>query len=115
MRQMSATPSVVPNADSTVYIVLDDFGNLGASYRETDTADCDRASVVNDLLHGQFHNPVRVVAFNTIEGWSADASKDIAHAVLEQARAEGETLPRKVCAFCARHTGEDVPTDLIAA
>ena len=28
MRQMSATHSVVPNADSTVYIVLDDFEKL---------------------------------------------------------------------------------------
>jgi hypothetical protein len=34
--------------------------------------------VVKDLLQGQFHNPVRVAAFNTVEGWSADASEDIA-------------------------------------
>jgi len=42
--------------------------------------------VIDDLLHGQFHDPFRVVAFNTIEGWSADASEDIAHAVMERAR-----------------------------
>jgi hypothetical protein len=54
MRQMSATPSVTPNAGSTVYIVLDDFGKLGASCRETDTTYCDRGSVIDDLLHGQF-------------------------------------------------------------
>jgi hypothetical protein len=86
MRQISATPSVTTNAGSTVYIVLDDFGKLGASCREIDTADCDRGSVIDDLLHGQFHDPFRVVAFNTIEGWLADASEDIAHAVMERAR-----------------------------
>ena len=115
MRQMSATPSVVPNADGAVYIVLDDFGDIGASYRETDAADCDRASIVRDLLQGQFHNPVRVIAFNAAEGWSADASEEIARAVLECARAEGETLPSKVQAFCERHTIEYLQADLFAA
>jgi hypothetical protein len=112
---MPATPSVVPNAGLTVYVVLDDFGNVGTSYRETDAQDCDRASVVRDLLQGQFHNPVRVIAFNTAEGWSVDASKDIARAVIEQARIERETLPRKVRAFCERHIGEEVPAELVSA
>jgi hypothetical protein len=115
MRQMTFTPSLVPKADGTVYIVLDDFGSIGCSYRETDINDCDRASVVNDLLQGQFHNPVRVIAFNTTEGWSADASEEIARAVLEHARAEGETLPSKVQAFCERHTVEYLQADLFAA
>jgi hypothetical protein len=105
----------VPNADGAVYIVLDDFGKVGASYRETEVDGCDRASVVNDLLQGQFHNPVRVVAFNTAEGWSVDASEDIARAVIERALAESETLPRKVRAFCEWHTGQDVPGNLVAA
>jgi hypothetical protein len=86
---------VVPNPDFTVYIVLDDFGNLGASYRETDAEDCDRASAVNDLLKGQFHNPVRVVAFNTVEGWPADASEDIARAVVERARTDAKRFPAR--------------------
>jgi hypothetical protein len=115
MRQMTFTPSVVPKAEGTVYIVLDDFGNFGCAYRETDVNDCDRASVVNDLLQGQFHNPVRVIAFNIAEGWSADASEEIARAVLERARAEGETLPRGVEAFCERHTIQYLQRDLFAA
>jgi hypothetical protein len=114
MRRIAATPSMVPNRDSTVYVVLDEFGTLGTAYRETDAEDCDRASVIRDLLQGHFHNPVRVVAFNTAEGWSVDASEDIARAVMERARAEGETLPRKVHAFCERHTGK-IPADLVAA
>ena len=50
----------------------------GAAYRETDEAKCDQQSVIDDFLTGQFNNPVRVVAFNTAEGWSRDASEDIA-------------------------------------
>jgi hypothetical protein len=34
---------------------------------------------------------------------------------MERARAKGDTLPRKVRAFCERHTGEDVSVDLVAA
>ena len=115
MRPMSATPSVVPNADGAVYIVLDDFGNVGAAYREADAADCDRASVVRDLLQGQFHNPLSVIAFNAAEGWSADVSEEIARAVLERARAEDATIPRRVQAFCERHTSDYLQADLFAA
>jgi hypothetical protein len=116
MRQMFSTPSVVPSASGAVYIVLDDFGaNIGAVYRETDAVDCDRASVIRDLLQGQFHNPVRVIAFNSAEGWSADASEEIARAVLERARAENEPIPRRVEAFCERHTSDYLQIDLFAA
>ena len=41
------------------------------------------ATVVSDLLQGQFHDPVRVAAFNTVERLPVDASEDIAHAVIE--------------------------------
>ena len=115
MRPMSATPSVVPNADGAAYIVLDDFGDIGVYFRETDYRDCDRASVIRDLLQGQFHNPVRVIAFNTAEGWSADVSEEIARAVLERARAEDATIPRRVQAFCERHTSDHLQADLFAA
>jgi hypothetical protein len=36
-------------------------------------------TVSQDLLSGQYDNPVRVVAFNTAERWSEDVSKDIAY------------------------------------
>jgi hypothetical protein len=34
--------------------------------------------VITDLVYGQYSNPVRVVAFNAAEGWSRDASEEIA-------------------------------------
>jgi hypothetical protein len=41
--------------------------------------------------------------------------RTFARAVIERARVEGETLPRKVRAFCERHTAEDVAADLVTA
>ena len=75
---MRVSPSFAPDDGRDVYIVLDDFGSLGRSWRETDEAGANRASLVRNLLDGQYENPVRIVAFNTSEGWSRDVTVDIA-------------------------------------
>jgi hypothetical protein len=67
-----------------VYIVVSDFGQLGRAYVETDEAAADEQTVVNNISSGEYTNPVRVVAFNTAEGWSRDVTEDIARALLEQ-------------------------------
>ena len=76
------TPSIVPNGtDENVYLVMDDFGQLGRVWRETDAETADLETVITDLLDGQYHNPVRVIGFNTAEGWSRDVSEDIAREI----------------------------------
>ena len=67
------SPPIVPGFDSDVYIVLDDFGKFGRAYREVDEDATDRETVIRHLMEGQYSNPVRIVAFNTAEGWSRDA------------------------------------------
>jgi hypothetical protein len=37
-----------------------------------------RETVIRNLLSGGFNNPVRIIAFNTAEGWSRDVTVDIA-------------------------------------
>jgi hypothetical protein len=37
--------------------------------------DTDVLTVVEDLLTGQYEQPLRVVAFNPVERWSRDASE----------------------------------------
>ena len=44
------------------------------------------------MIAGQYSNPVRVVAFNTEEGWSRDVSEDIARAVADKLEAEGRSI-----------------------
>jgi hypothetical protein len=34
--------------------------------------------LIRNLLDGQYESPVRIVAFNTAEGWSRDVTVDIA-------------------------------------
>ena len=76
------TPSIVPmvpyGADQTVYLVVDRFGSLGTAYRETDIERTDLETVITDLISGQFNDPVRVVAFNTLEHWAQDVSRGLA-------------------------------------
>ena len=57
--------------------MLDDFGRLGRAWRETDEAGASRTTLVRNLLEGQYENPVRIVAFNTAEGWSRDVTPQI--------------------------------------
>ena len=78
--------------DVTVYLVEEDFGRNGRAYLETDTAAADRETIIRNFISGQYETPVRVVAFNTAEGWSRDVSEDIAHEVLDRAHKADETL-----------------------
>jgi hypothetical protein len=81
------TPPLAPDAqphDVTVYMVLNDFSELGRAYVETDEAAVDEKTVVSNISDGEYSNPVRVVAFNTAEGWCRDVTEDIARALLER-------------------------------
>jgi hypothetical protein len=73
-----------PSDDVTAYLVLNDHGQFGIAYVETDPAEADRETIIRNFLNGQYSNALRVVAFNTAEGWSRDVSEDIADEVLER-------------------------------
>jgi hypothetical protein len=89
------TPSIVPNGDSeTVYLVLDDFGDLGRCWREADVATAaDLETVISDLLKGEYANPVRVISFNTAEGWSRDVSEGVASELQYRCVRQGNDVP----------------------
>jgi hypothetical protein len=74
-----SAPSIVPrDDDQNVYLVIDDLGRLGRVWREADAETTDLETIIIDLLGCQYTNPVRVVTFNTAEGWARDVSEDIA-------------------------------------
>ena len=77
---MRHSPSISPadRLDRDMYLVLEDFSS-GAAWRETDEDRTDYPILISDLLTGQYDHPLRVVAFNPLEGWSRDASEDVAH------------------------------------
>jgi len=66
------------DADRDTYLVLNDFGRLGRAWCEADEEGTDRETLIRRFLADQFSHPVRIVAFNTAEGWSRDVTVDIA-------------------------------------
>jgi hypothetical protein len=74
---MRTSPSIAPHGpEQDTYLVLDDYGGrLGFAWRETDQDRADREALIRDLVEGEFSNPVRIVCFNTAEGWSRDVSR----------------------------------------
>ena len=97
--------------DVTVYIALNDFGALGRSYVETDEAEADEATIIENILTGEYSHPIRVIAFNTVEGWARDVTEDIARAVLSEAQSERRSISIAAQEFLVRTLGVDAPLD----
>jgi hypothetical protein len=99
------TPSIVPyGADQTVYLVVDRLSGPRAADRETEVERADLETIVTDLVSGRFNDPIRVVAFNTLEHWSEDVSNDIALEIQTRCDIEGLAVPEHVEEFVALHT-----------
>ena len=103
MRTITPTP-LSASCNGTVYLVLDDFGELGRAYRETDPTRADRHSVLAELLSGQFERPLRIVAFNTAEGWARDVSAEMAREALAHVGQSGNDVPQSLGDFVKRAT-----------
>lgn len=104
---MDWTPSIVPTADDTVYLVVDDLCDFGkvhvwpeANYDKTD-----RETVVQDIIDAQYNDPFQVVAFNTRERWSKDASAEIAIEVRRRFEIKDEDVPSNLLPFVEHYTG----------
>jgi hypothetical protein len=88
MQHSVATPALAQSHNGTVYLVLD--------------CEADLQTVVDDLLSGRYRHPLRVVAFNTAEGWSRDVTTEIAHEVLACAVELDLELPAAARDFVGR-------------
>jgi hypothetical protein len=105
---MRFVPSIFPNGkDQTVYLVLNDFGQLGRAYCEASEDRSDLETTISDLISGQYDNPVRVVAFNSAERWSEDVSEDIAREIMRRLGLTGDELPSAIETFVDSHLGPD--------
>jgi hypothetical protein len=105
MRQSKWSPSLVPSDDQTVYLVADDFGKIGRCWRETDMETTDLETVVTDLLAGEYKNPLRVVGFNTAEGWARDVSQYVAVEIRRRCDLQMTEVPANLQEFVDRHEG----------
>lgn len=94
-------PIVPYGADQTVYVVIEQSGVPGSVYREVECIDLE--TIVADLLSGQFSDPVRVVAFNTLEHWSKDLSLDVAREIQARCDIDGAPIPEHLTDFVESH------------
>ena len=78
--------SLVPRPhDPDAYIVLDQLRS-GRVWREIDEELANEAMVIEWIIEGQFEHPVRIVAFNSTDGWSRNVTEDIALKLLDLSR-----------------------------
>ena len=105
---MPRSPPLAPDVPAaSVHIVLNDFGPLGCAYVGTDEANADEATIVENILDGQYSCPLRIVAFNIAEGWAEDVTEDIAIAVLSRARSKHRLIGKVVQGFVERALGAE--------
>ena len=95
---MRRSPSMVPSSGGDSYLVLDDLGRLGRVWRETGEDDAELETLIRDLLDNQYSRPMRIVAFNTAEGWSRDVTLAVAGEI-RQRFAEYDDVPASVQEF----------------
>jgi len=110
---MRQSPSITPSdrLDRDIYLVLEDFSS-GPAWRETDEDRTNYRTVISDFLTGQYDQPLRVVAFNAAEGWSRDASEEVAEE-LERRVAEGRQVSAAVQEFIERFTGRALGVQML--
>jgi hypothetical protein len=110
MRQNSWSPHLVPyGADETVYLVVDRRRAGFDSSGEAELERFDLESIIDDLMSGQFNDPVRVMAFNTLEHWTTDLSAEVAAEIQTRCDIEGEPVPEHVADFVRHHAGSARP------
>src|SRR6266498_638686 len=100
---MTGMPSTVPyGADQTLYLVMDAVGPRDLEL-QTPVERPDLDSVISDLLSACFNNPVGIFAFNTLEHWTADVSKNVAEEILCRCDIEGAPVPAYLEDFVANN------------
>jgi len=78
--------------------VLDDLGRRGRVWRETGEEDAELETLIRDLLDDRYSRPMRIVAFNTAEGWSRDVTLAVADEI-RQRFAEYDDVPASMQEF----------------
>jgi hypothetical protein len=108
MPSIGWTPRIVPyGADQTVYLFIDRFRGLGNDYRETEVERADLETIIADLMSGQFNDPIRVVAFNTLSIGGRTSQNISPSKFKTHCDIEGTTVPEHIRDFVTSYAGPD--------
>ena len=107
MNQSNWMPGNVPyGADQTIYLIIDRLAG-----RDVEIECADLEAVMADLMSGLVGDPRRVVAFNTLEHWSEDISRQIASEIQSRCDIAGEPVPEHVRDFVEDHIAPSAKND----
>jgi hypothetical protein len=110
MTEKGWSPTLVPyGADETVYVVVDRFRAGCDIYREAELERTAPETIIADLMSGQFNDPVRVFAFNTLEHWASDISAEVAAEIQIRCDIDGEPVPEHLVDFVEHHAASARP------
>ena len=98
---MTTSPSLVPDIAEAgpLHFVLSNFGELSLAIVETDFAAADEATIIGNMLSGQYDLPLAVIAVDLEAGTSRDVSAEIGRKVELSASVDQRTLTNGVQAF----------------
>src|SRR5690348_4644869 len=97
--------SIVPKTEYATYLLLDEVGEYRNLWRETAEDEANEDTIVQWIIEGQTKHPVKVVAFNTEQGWSRDVTHQIATKLLDLNQS-GVALGAAAREFVERLTGQ---------
>jgi hypothetical protein len=86
-------------------VSTDDFGRLGRSWCEADVEHTDLETVIEDMLLGQYSNPIGVFGFNTFEGWSRHVPRTSPRRSARRCDLQAQDVPSTLQDFVERYEG----------
>ena len=92
----------MPGTDQTVYLVIDHCLET-AVFREAIVQQTDRETVLDDLMSGQYGDPLHVIAFDVQKGSSQIVSGEFAAELQKRADLAHDDLPNSVVGFVQTH------------
>ena len=91
--------------NNNVYLVLDELMTSGRVWRELGEEAANEQTVLELIANGEFHRPVRVIVFNTAEGWSRDETVATGLKLLQMSH-DGRVLGDAARELVERTTGQ---------
>ena len=101
MLQAGVPSPVVPyGADQTIFVVIDRLDRTTEIRIERN----DLEATIGELVAGCFHDPVKVISFNTLEHCMKDISTDVAGEIRARCDIDGVRLPDYLSDFVESHS-----------
>lgn len=116
--QMAATqgpanhPAMRREAIGPLYFVEIDLGKLGNVFVEIDRLTNSRASIISNIVSGEWQRPLRILEITEDEGRCRDVSEDIAREICDRV-VDGDPMPvGGAFDFCEEFLGVQHMADL---